>query len=153
MMEIDVFTDIKNLEKVFRELPRAMQRKAYSRSLRAGASIVRDAAKENVKAITSNEATGTLANNLSVYNLKKYRGWYRVGVRVKKGAVNKKKKDGQGNPVRVGLYGAVLEYGKKGQTPKSWIRKAIRENKDNSLNAISAEMKKRMNEAIEDAKK
>lgn len=143
---------VEQLNKVFANLPRSMQNKAYYQALLAGGGLVRDAAQKNVQAVVSSEATGTLAKNLRVYRLKKKRGWYRVAVRVRKGAVNTKRKDKDGNPVRVGLYGSVLEYGKKGQAPRSWLRKAIREERSAALYRISGDMQKRMTEALNDAR-
>lgn len=152
-MEIDIYADIEELNKVFKNLPSVMRKKVYIKSLKAGGKVVKEKASENVRSITSNEATGTLAKNLAVYQLKKWQDWFRVGVRVKKKAVNKMKKDGDGNPVRVGLYASVLEYGKKGQPPRPWLRSAVREEKDNALRAVAKEMKDSMDSAIKDAKK
>lgn len=142
-----------DIDKVFLNLPKAMQTKAYYQALFAGAGIVRDAASNNVKSLVSSEATGTLARNLRVNRLRKRRGLYRVAVRVRKGAVNTKKKDGKGNPVRVGLYGSVLEYGKKGQAPRSWLRKALREERVLAIDKITAEMNKRIVMCIKEAQK
>lgn len=144
---------LKELEKALSSLPRYMRTKVHYRSLMAGAGQVRNAASENVRKVTSSEASGVLAKNIRVYRLKKKRGWYRVAIRVRKGAVNKRKKDGEGRPVRVGLYGSVLEYGKKNQAPRSWIRKAIREEKTDAISRIKGEMRRRIPEAVEDAKR
>lgn len=140
---------------VFGRLPRSMQNKAYYRALFAGGGVVRDAASNNVKSIVSSEATGALAKNLRVYRLRKRTrtGHFRVAVQVRRGAVNNKKKDGKGSPVRIGLYGSVLEYGKKGQAPRSWIRRAARENKNQAVSRMRTEMGRRMIEALEDAKR
>lgn len=146
-------TGVEDIEKVFNELPRALQRKAYYRALMAGGGVVQRAAVLNIKStFLSDEATGTLAKNIRVNRLKKYRGNYRVAVRVRKGAVNKKKKDKDGNPVRVGLYGSVLEYGKKNQPPRSWLRKALRSEQASSVQAITDGMRKNMLQALNDAK-
>lgn len=140
------------IDRVFRNLPRAMQRKAYYQSLYEGAVIVRDKASENVKSIVSSEATGTLSRNLVVNRLKITRGFHRVAVRVRKKTVNKIKRDKDGNPVRVGLYGSVLEYGKNRQAPRSWLRKAIRSKQFQAINTITIEMNKRMLMAMNEAK-
>lgn len=143
----------KKLRETLQALPRAMRTKVHYRSLLAGGGVVRDAASENVKRVVSNEASGVLAANIRVYRMKKKRGWYRVAVRVRKGAVNARKKDGQGNPVRVGLYGSVLEYGKENQPPRSWIRKAIRDEKNTAQMRVASEMRKRIPEALREARK
>lgn len=142
---------VQNLDKVFNNLPRSMQRKAYMQALRAGAIPVRDAARENIAAV-SKPFTGVLSRKGSVviYNYKKSRGNYRVGVQIKRNLLNNKVK---GEPVRVGLYAAVLEYGsaKLNRRPRSWIRKAIREQKERAVSSITKEMSRRMVDAVRDA--
>lgn len=142
-----------DLDKTFRELPRTMQTKAYYKALGRGARVVRDAAESNVTALVSDEASGVLAKNLVVNRLKKRRGFYRMAVRVKKGVVNTTKIV-KGVPVRVGLYGSVLEYGSKklNRPPKSWLRKAIREQRSQALQSITTEMSRNMLAAINAAK-
>lgn len=144
---------IEDIAKVFNELPRSMQRRAYYRALMSGAGVVRDAAVRNLKAMPMNESTGSLAKNIRVYRKKRRRGLYGVAVRVRRGALNRRKKDGDGNPVRIGLYGSVLEYGKKNQPPRSWIRKAIREERSQAIDKLSSGMRKHMLESLDDAKK
>jgi HK97 gp10 family phage protein len=146
-------TGQKKFQETLKSLPRSMRTKVYYRSLLAGGGVVRDAASDNVKRIVSDEASGVLAANIRVYRMKKKRGWYRVAIRVRKGAVNSRKKDGQGNPVRVGLYGSVLEYGKENQPPRSWIRKAIRDEKVSAQIRVASEVRKLLPQALEDAKK
>lgn len=145
-------TGIADLDVTFKRLPGATRRRAHMYALRKGAAVVRDNAEENVKAVTSGESTGLLEKNIRVYNLKKVRGNYRVAVQVRRGLVNQKKKV-KGVPVRVGLYAAVLEYGKKGQPPRSWIRKAVRESKTAAIDALRSEMNRRMVDAVNEAKK
>lgn len=152
-MEFDgKLSGIADLDKTFRNLPGSTRRKAHMQALRAGAAVVRDLAEDNVKSITSGEATGYLAKNIRIYNYKKNRGNYRVAVQVRRNAVNTKKIV-KGEPVRVGMYAAVLEYGKKGQPPRSWIRKAIREGKTRAVALLTIEMSKRMVDAVRDAKR
>jgi HK97 gp10 family phage protein len=143
---------VQDLDRTFANLPRAMQRKAYSQALRAGAGPVRDAAQENIR-IVSQPFTGLAQKRgtIRIYNLRKSRGNFRVSVQVKRGLTNPAKKS-KGGPVRVGLYLAVLEYGKAGQPPRSWIRKAIREKKGPAVDALTKEMSKRMIDAIKDAR-
>lgn len=145
-------TGFKELDKTFSNLPRTTQRRAIVPALRAGAFVVRDMAAANVKAVTSGDSTGLLERSLRVYNYKKYRGNYRVAVQVKRGLVNTKKIV-NGQPVRVGLYAAVLEYGKEGQAPRSWIRKAIRDGQGAAVSALTKEASKRMVDAVRDARR
>jgi hypothetical protein len=102
-------TGAKELDNTFMRLPRAMQRKAYYPSLRAGGEIVRKRATQNIRAVS--EPFSGLArreNTLRVYNLKKFRGNFRVAIQARRGLVNAVKKDKEGKPVRVGMYIAVL---------------------------------------------
>lgn len=134
------------LQRTFGNLPKSVQNKAMRPALRKGGSVVAKAASANVKAVTGPEATGLLEKNIKVYSFKKYRGLLRVGVMVKKGLMSVK-------GVRVGLYAGVLEYGKKNQPPRSWIRKAARESTGAAFSAIADEADKRMKSAVEAAKK
>lgn len=148
-------TGVQNIDKVFNNLPRSMQRKAYMQALRAGAAPVRDSASNNIRSVLQ-PFTGLSARRgtIRIYNLRKYKGSFRVAVQVRRGLVNTRKTDGQGKPVRVGLYLAVAEYGstKLNRAPRSWIRKAIREQKSNAISNVTKEMNKRIVEAVEDAK-
>lgn len=142
-----------SLDKAFANLPRSTQRKAIIPALREGGEVIRQAAEENLNAVTdSGYATGYAAKNLRVYNLRKYRGAYRVAVQVRRGAVNTKKIV-NGEPVRVGLYVSVLEYGKENQPPRSWLRKAKREKESRAINVLTQNLNRGMVEAIQDAKR
>ncbi len=146
-------TGVKELNKVFSNLPRSTQNRALKPAMRIGMYQVRDAASENVKQIADKGyATGLLARSLRVYNLRKYRGMLRVAVMVKRGLVNVKKIV-NGEPVRVGLYAAVLEYGKENQPPRSWIRKAAREKEKEVASVVRKEIGKRMEDAVREAKR
>lgn len=146
-MQFSAALDTKEIEKVFRNLPRTTQRRALMPSLRVAAFVIRDIAVSNIKSVTSGEGTGVLEKNIRVYNYKKFKGNYRVAVQVKRGLMNTKVR---GKPVRVGLYAGVLEYREGGRY--SWIRKAIREGKYKTVSTLGDEVKKRMSEAIADAK-
>ena len=155
-MNFDAITIDKDVQKTFNNLPRSLQRKVYMRALRAGARPVRDAAEANLRSV-SEPFTGLsrARGSVTVYALKKYRGSYRVAVQVKRGLVNAAKKDGQGRPVRVAMYLAVLEYGstKLGRGPRSWIRKAIRETPAEAIQVTAKEMARLLPEAVKDARR
>lgn len=145
-MELKI-SGLDQLEKTFKKLPKSTQNKALKPALREGAKIVRKAASDNINAIVSDKATGVGARSLSIYTLKVYKGMLRVAVMVRKGAINKV------NGARVGLYLSVLEYGKQGQRPRSWIRKAAREKSTEAINKVAQEVSARMEQAVEDAKR
>lgn len=136
MSETIKITGMDQVLKTLAALPAAMRRKAMRQALRAGARVLMRRASANVAAVVSNEATGTLAKNLTVRSLRIYKGRLRYAVQIKPKAVNRKKTV-KGQPVRVGLYGSVLEYGKKNQPPRSWLRKAAREGKDEALGVVT----------------
>lgn len=141
---------IHELERTFNNLPKT-SRKIYTNALRAGGRVVRGKAEANLKAVaTAGYATGTAEKNIRVYTLRKYKGNYRVGVQIRRGAVNKFKIV-NGAPVRVGLYASVLEYGKKNQPPRSWIRKAIRESPTEVYTVVAREFRIGMVQAIQEA--
>lgn len=143
---------IRELELTFSNLPLA-SRKLYMTSLRAGGRVVRRNAEANLKAVaTAGYATGTAEKNIRVYSLRKYKGNYRVGVQIRRGSVNRKKIV-NGKPVRIGLYASVLEYGKKNQPPRSWIRKAIRESGNEVYVEVAREFKIGLVQAIQEAKR
>lgn len=141
------------LNTTFAKLPKSTQNRALKPAMRKGMLVVREAASVNVQNIADKGyATGLLARSLRVYNLRKYRGMLRVAVMVKRGLVNVKKIV-NGQPVRVGLYASVLEYGKRDQEPRSWIRKAAREKEKVVLNTVTSEAYRRIKDAVLEAKK
>ncbi len=148
---LDAQVSTKQLMDTFKKLPAATQRKAMRPALRKGAGVVRDAARLNLKSITSEHSTGIAAKSVIYYAMKKFRGMLRYGISIRKGTVNPAKRDAQGAPVRVGLYASVLEYGKANQPPRSWLRKAASEKTEAVYNAVAAEANKRMDDAIRDA--
>lgn len=142
---------IRELELTFNNIPR-QSRRVYMTALRAGGTVVRKNAEKNLKAVaTAGYATGTAEKNIRVYSLRKYRGNYRVGVQIRRGAVNRKKIV-NGSPVRIGLYASVLEYGKKNQPPRSWIRKAIRESNHDVYVEVAREFRIGMVQAIQNSR-
>lgn len=146
---------IDKLMMTFQRLPRASQRKAYYPSLRSGGEVVRMAATENIKAVSEPySGMARRPNTLRVYNLKKFRGHFRVAVQVRRGLVNPAKRDKEGNPVRVGLYLAVLEYGsqKLNRRPRPWLRKALREQQTKAVESIRISFSSKMNEILSDAR-
>lgn len=143
-------TGATELDKTFLALPGATRRKVIMPSLRQGGAVVRELAIANLKGILSDKSTGVLIRNIRVINKKKTRGYYGVMVSVKRGVMNTKVK---GQPVRVGLYASVLEYGKRGQAPRSWIRKAVREGVEPSLSEMRKVFRLKIYDAIREAKK
>lgn len=153
-MKFDVkFNGLSEIDKIFLNMPRSSQRKIYSYALRKGAYPVKVSATNNIKSVSS-PFTGLLSrqSSVAIYNLKKKRGYYRVSVQIKRKLVNVKKVV-NGSPVRVGLYASVLEYGKKNQAPRPWLRKALRERKGDVFSSINSEFNKRLIDAIKDARK
>lgn len=151
----DAFFDFKiqgdkEVEKVLLNLPKAHAKIAYVPALKAGGKIIRKLASNKVKSVVSNAATGVLAKSLSVYKLKKVQGNYRVGVMIRRGAVNKLKIV-KGSPVRVGLYGSVLEYREGGKF--AWLRPAAREGTNAAFQSVLTEFGKRLNDSLQEAKK
>lgn len=140
-------TGDKELYRTFSRMPRSSQNKAFRPALRMGATFIRDLASSNVKAITDRGySTGLLAKNIRVYSLRKYRGSLRMRVAVRKGAVAK-------NGARLGLYGSVLDYGKLGQAPRPWMRGAKRNGERQAISITIQEIRRRIDQAVMDAKR
>lgn len=142
------------LIKVFAKLPKATRRRAINPAMRKGATYVKDLAQVYLNSVLSGRSTGLLQRSLTVYMGKRYQGNNRFIVQVKKGLVNTKKIV-NGSPVRVGMYAAVLEYGKKdgSQPPRSWIRRASREGKGQAITIVTQEIGKNISLAVSEAKK
>lgn len=150
-MQIRVNSD--QLIKTLKKLPKKVRDEAIIPSIFDGGLFLRDEARRNVKAVaTQGYSTGELEKSLTYYRMKNYNGHYRIGVSVARGAVNRKKIV-NGAPVRIGLYGAVLEYGKKNQAPRSWIRKTARDNPNRVLSIVRDTIAKNLNKSVESAKK
>lgn len=150
-MQIKVDAD--DLVKTLRKLPSQLRRKAILPGLLKGGEYLRDQASNNVKQIANaGYSTGELEKSLTYFRMKNYKNYYRVGVSVARGAVNRKKLV-NGRPVRIGLYAAVLEYGKDNQPPRSWIRKTARENPDAVLEITRKSISDNLSSSIEAAKK
>lgn len=150
-LSVSVMGD-KEVEKALRNLPSKTRDIASKRALKAGGGVVKRAAAANVVSITSESkvATGTLAKGLAVYQMKKKHGMLRVGIMVKKGLKNRRII--KGSFVRVGLYASVLEYGKKNQPPRSWLRKAAKEKASVAFQVVKDEIGRNLDKAIEAAR-
>lgn len=138
--------------KVLQGLPRTMARKVYMKAMRKAAEEIKDNVKERIISDTKNpDGTGVLRNALAVYNYRKLRGSYRVGVQIKRKLVNKKKIV-NGEPVRVGLYAAVREYGKANQAPAPSFRMGITDSKSGAVAILVREIKANLGQALRDAR-
>jgi HK97 gp10 family phage protein len=145
---MEMTADSKALLKVFESLPRALELKLLRFVMRKGASVVKRHAENNIRSLVSSEATHTLEKSIEVKKLKNLNGKMRYAVRIKPKSINQTKLDGNGKPVRVGLYGAVLEYGKKNQPPRAWLRNAMRENVQEVLTETQETFKNGINAAV-----
>lgn len=152
-MKLDVeISGIGDLERMFSRLPSSTQRRAIQPSMRQAMNIVKELAVANVKLYAVDRVSGTLSRSLQVAMLPKYQGQQRMAVRVRPGAVNKTRLI-NGEPVRVGLYAAVLQYGKEGQPPRPWMTNAIAKGRTPASEKFRREMAKRMPLAVEEARR
>ena len=153
MQIASIVTGSKEVEELMRKMPNALRNKAGVRALAAGAFVVKKAAIQNIKSATTDSKvmTGTLASGLRIYKMKPKRGMLRVGVMVKKGLVNKKKIV-KGQPVRVGLYASVLDYGKANQPPTGWLRSAASQNTAEAYSRVETVLKENIDKIIEAAR-
>lgn len=149
-------TGAEEVKKVMRNMPKASQRKIYRQALRDGARLVQASARNNLQNVSSSfTGLSKKAGTIRIYSLKNFKGAFRVAVMVKRGLVNAEVKDKSGEPVRVGMYLAVLEYGsqKLNRRPRPWIRPAINENRSQAVSLVARGVDSRLNDALKDAKK
>lgn len=146
-------TGLEGVAKTLQNMPRVTARRIIMPSLRAGAGVIKAQAEANVRiAATAGYATGGLEKNIRFYNYRKYRGRYRVGVQVRRKAVSAYKIV-KGQAVRMGLYAAVLDYGKKGQPPTGWLRGAIRGKMQDAVAKVVSTLKSGLPAVVNEAKK
>ena len=119
--------------------------------MRKASKVIQKRAEKNVVSEVSDEATHTLEKSLETVKFRETDGAVRYAVRVKPKTVNQKKVV-NGKPVRVGLYGAVLEYGKQNQPPKSWLRRAALEGKQDALTTAQQEFRTGLDQAVQEAR-
>lgn len=151
-MEMKV--DMEALLKTFNAMPDKIKLRAARYAMRQGAAVVKKAAERNIQGAESSEASHTLEKSLQVFRMKEKNGLVRYGVRIKPKSVNARKRDGQGKPVRVGLYAAVLEYGGKvrKQPAWSWLRRAAKEHISDVVAEAREGFKKNLDKAVNEAK-
>ncbi|GAB3282640.1 hypothetical protein GCM10027347_59000 [Larkinella harenae] len=135
----------KALLKAMQKLPRTIRNRALRKGLRAGAEVVKKRASDNVRSVTSDEATGLLASKLVIRARKQTRT--ALGVRVAIGRGTAK------NGARIGLYGSVLEFGKENQPPRPWLRPAADQSASQVLSVLVQESSRYLDDAVEDAKR
>lgn len=141
-------TGIKELNQAFAALPEITSRKAARPALRAGATIIKRQAVENVKSVVSDKATGFLAKNIVVRSARpQKKGDLRVAVAISGKAVNPK------NNQRVGLYGSVLEFGKEGQPARPWLRPAVRVRAQDAINRMTEYLFSKLADCVDEARR
>lgn len=136
-----------NIKAALKDLPRSVRNKAIRPALRDAAKIVQARAVQNVVSVVagSPETTGLLARSVVIRSIKDQNRDLRVAVAIGR-AVSRK-------GVRVGLYGSVLEFGKNNQPPRPWLRPAIRESESAVIAKVLTGARKRLDAAVEDAKR
>lgn len=139
-------------------LPEATRRVALKGALEKAAELIKRQAEINIAGVTSSEATGLLARSIVVKSIRTGKGNIRVAVAIagkkkskrKSRIVNGKK---QSRGTRVGLYGSVLEFGKKNQPPRPFLRPAIAQKAQLAINIMGQEFSRKFDEAVMDARK
>ena len=148
-MELNV--DAQALLKTFMSMPDKVKLKVARQALRQGAVVVKKYAQANVRASESSEASGVLEKSIQVAKFKEQNGRVRYAVRIKPKSVNERKRDGQGKPVRVGLYAAVLNWGKANQKPWHWLTNAAKEHVPEVVAAARQGFQKNLDAAVKEA--
>lgn len=140
------------LLRTFERLPLAMRKKVAVKAMRAGAKVVVKKAVANIRSMESSEASGVMAKSVQAAKFRDKNGMIRFGVRIKPKAVNARKKDRDGKPVRVGLYASVFNWGKKGQPGRPWLTNAAKASPAEVVSAAREEFDRGLNEAVQDAR-
>lgn len=126
-------------------------------ALRKGGVVFQREAQANVRRIVEepnkdnrpSESTGTLEKAIIVSRKKPSSGvkGERYHVRVKRGAKNPQ------TGVTANKYGGVLEFGYEGVPAKPWLRTAFETKKQEALDTIVSELRKRVDAAVKKARK
>lgn len=128
-----------------KKLPRGVRNRAVRPALRAGAQVVKKQASSNIKGVVSERATGLLERSVVVRTLRQKGQTLRVAIALARGVSRK--------GVRIGLYGSVLEHGKENQIPRPYLRPAIQQTRAQVQSVVAQEARKRLEAAVEDAKR
>lgn len=141
-----------DLEYAMKNLPASLRNNALRPALREGAQVVKVKAVQNLKRlIKGDRSTGLLERSVIVRTLRMKNRNLRVAV-----ALAPQRTYATG--ARVGLVGSVFELGRqkgKGgvQKPNPWLRPAQRESRSEVYNVILRSAGRRLNLAIEKAKR
>lgn len=145
---MDITNTIANMDSTLRamaNLPRGLRNKALRPALRKGAQVVQAAAIRNVKQVADKGySKGVLSRSVVIRTLRTRNSTLRVAVTI---SPNKVSKAG----VRVGLYGSVLEHGKKNQRPQPWLRPAAAQNERKAYETMRFEAARNLEKAIKEA--
>lgn len=124
-------------------------------ALAKGARLVRDQAKQNVRAVVnaSKDSTGLLEKNIIASRGKQVFGskGERYLVRVRRKAydgdkISKRQKAGK--RVTTHKTGALLEYGSSHQPATPWLRPAVQQKGQEAINTIIQDLDKRIQNTI-----
>lgn len=132
MAEVDVKVDMGDLLKKLRKLPERVQKKVLVGAVRAGAKPIIDEARRIVP-----KRTGNLAKSIGVNKRRSKGTIVHFSVSPRKGG----KYDG--------YYGHFVEFGTKKMAPRPFMRPAFESKGEESIDAVRAYMKKRIEKEIE----
>lgn len=132
MAEVDVKIDMGDLLKKLRKLPERVQKKVLVGAVRAGAKPIIDEARRIVP-----KRTGNLAKSIGVNKRRSKGTIVHFSVSPRKGG----KYDG--------YYGHFVEFGTKKMAPRPFMRPAFENKGEESIDAVRAYMKKRIEKEIE----
>jgi HK97 gp10 family phage protein len=119
-------------------------------ALAKGARFLRDRAKENLRAaiaMNGDESTGLLEKNVIASRGKPPSDGKgeRYLVRVKRKTYPGK---GGGKPVTTRATASYLEYGTETQPATPWLRPAVVQNGQQTINVVTEDLKKRIDKAV-----
>ena len=132
MAEVDVKVDMGDLLKKLRKLPEKVQKKVLVGAVRAGAKPIIKEARRIVP-----KRTGNLAKSIGVNKRRSKGTIVHFSVSPRRGG----KYDG--------YYGHFVEFGTKKMAPRPFMRTAFENKGEESIDAVRAYMKKRIEKEIE----
>lgn len=141
-------TGVRELSEAFSALPEITAKKSIRPALRKGGTLIKKQAIDNLKSLKMKDRTGFLEKNIvTKAGRTKSKSDIRQIVSIRGKVTNPK------NNQRPGLYGSVIEFGKKNQPAKPWFRPAIRARGQDVINLMADFIKSKMDDVVNEAKR
>lgn len=140
--------------KRLKALPKKVERKLLRRAVRKGATIIRDAARQNARAVDDPSTPESIEKNIVVQEssrLGRSEGGVamRVGVRGGARAPANGDGDGKANPGGDTFYWRFIEFGTSKMQARPFMRPAMENNIEAATQAVTDELNKGLDAAAD----